>query len=338
MPFVAFDCEGPITLNDNAFEFTAHLLPKGEYFFTQISRFDDYLADIKKKPGYKAGDTLKLILPFLRLFGGTNKLLEEFSEKTLILLPGVERVLPKLNKILPTFIISTSYKPYLSALSKKIGFPMSQIFCTEVDLDKVKLSQGEKALLQKLYEEILNYPPIELPKEASRPEDLPSNLRRILDRLEEIFFETIWNLDCGVFLREVNPIGGTEKAKACEKISQELGEPLSQGFYCGDSITDVQALELLRKEEGVSLSFNGNRYALRSAEFYALSKEAYLFEELIKLFLEGGREKLKAHKKTLNEGYEFSLVPSSKDEFSRLVEKSEAFRKKVRGELIGALG
>ncbi len=338
MPFLAFDCEGPLTLNDNAFEFTAHLVPKGEHFFTQISRFDDYLADIKKKPGYKAGDTLKLILPFLKLFGATNKLLEEFSEKTLILLPGVERVLPKLNKMLPTFIISTSYKPYLSALSKRLNFPMSQIFCTEVDLDKVKLSKAEREILQKLYEEIINYPLIELPKEASSPEDLPQSLRNLLDRLEEVFFEIIWNMDCGIFLREVNPIGGHEKAKACEKISQELGEPFSRGFYCGDSITDVEALELLRKEGGISLSFNGNRYALRSAEFYALSKEAYLFEELARLFLEGGKERLKAHAKTLEEGYEFASVPTSKEEFSRVVEKSEAFRKKVRGELIGALG
>ncbi len=338
MPFVAFDCEGPLTLNDNAFEFTAHLIPKGEYFFTQISRFDDYLADIKKKPGYKAGDTLKLILPFLKLFGATNKLLEDFSEKTLILLPGVEKVLPGLNQILPTFIISTSYKPYLSALSKRLNFPMSQIFCTEVDLDKVKLGKAEKEILKKLYEEIINYPLIELPREAKAPEDLSPELKSILDRLEEIFFDIIWNLDCGIFLREVNPIGGREKALACERISQELAEPFSAGFYCGDSITDVEALELLKREGGVSLSFNGNRYALRSAEFYALSKEASLFEELVKLFLEGGKERLITHYKSLNEGYEFSLIPFSRDEFLKIVERSEAFRKKVRGELIGALG
>lgn len=338
MPFLAFDCEGPLTLNDNAFEFTAHLIPKGEYFFTQISRFDDYLADLKKKPGYKAGDTLKLILPFLKLFGATNKLLEEFSEKTLLFLPGVPEVVPHLNKILPTFIISTSYKPYLSALSKKLNFPMSQIFCTEVDLDRVKLGKAERDLLKKLYEEIINYPLIELPKEAKTPEDLSPELRTVLDRLEEIFFEIIWNMDCGIFLREVNPIGGREKALSCQKIAEELSEPLSAGFYCGDSITDVEALEILKKEGGISLSFNGNRYALRSAEFYALSKSAYPFKELVKLFLEGGKESLKRHYKKLEEGYEFSPVPSSKEDFFKVVEKSEAFRKEVRGELIGALG
>jgi predicted HAD superfamily phosphohydrolase len=336
MPFLALDCEGPLTLNDNAFEYSQAIIPKGDYFFTQISRFDDYLADIKKKEGYKAGDTLKLILPFLKLFGANNKSLREFSKKTLAFLLEVPEVLPNLNKILPTFIISTSYKPYLEALCEITKFPMENVFCTEVDLDKVKLLPSEAKILEKFYEEIINLPLIELPKEAQKPEDLPSELLKILDYLEKIFFEAIWNMDIGVFLREVNPIGGFEKAKACEKISQELSIPFSEGFYVGDSITDTQALSLIKENKGVSLSFNGNRYALRSAEFYALSKGGSIFLELAKIFSEEGKEPLENLVK--KEPYEFGKIPLQKEKFDKLVEKSEAFRKKVRGELIGALG
>lgn len=335
MAFLALDCEGPLTLNDNAFEYCSAIIPKGDVFFTQISRFDDYLADIKKKPGYKAGDTLKLILPFLKLFGGNNQSLQEFSKKTLAFLFEIPEVLPKLNQLLPTFIISTSYKPYLQALSEVTNFPMENIFCTEVDLDKVKLSSSEAKILKKLYEEILAMPLIELPKSATSPSDLSSELLSVLDRLEEIFFEVIWNLEVGVFLREVNPVGGVEKAKACEKISQALGESLSYGFYVGDSITDMQALSLLRENGGVSLSFNGNRYALRCAEFYGLSKRGHIFVELAKAFLKGGKEELRQLKP---EEFEFGLVPKEEKELTKLIERSESFRKKVRGEVIGALG
>ncbi|MFN3505765.1 MAG: hypothetical protein ACK4Y7_06150 [Caldimicrobium sp.] len=337
MPFIAFDCEGPLTLNDNAFEFTAHLVPKGDLFFTQISRFDDYLADIKKKAGYKAGDTLKLILPFLKLFGATNKLLEEFSEKTLLLLPKVEIVLPTLQSLLPTFIISTSYRPYLQALARRLRFPMEFIFCTEVDFDKVRLSSEEVKILEKLYNEIINYPLIELPRDAKTPEDLSPALRNILDRLEEIFFEIIWNLDCGIFLREVNPIGGKEKERACKTISDKLGIPGSEGIYCGDSITDVEAFRLIAGLGGISISFNGNRYALRAAEFYALSKSAQFFIELVKTYLKKGRDGLERLYNTKGD-YEFGLIPKDESAFNMLVERSEAFRKKVRGEQIGALG
>ncbi|MCS7199002.1 MAG: hypothetical protein N2327_06645 [Caldimicrobium sp.] len=339
MCFIAFDCEGPLTLNDNAFEFTSYLIPKGEYFFTQISRFDDYLAYIKAKPGYKAGDTLKLLLPFLRLFGATNKLLEEFSERTLSFLKGIPEVLPKLYKSLPLFIISTSYKPYLVALCKRLSLPYSQVFCTEVDLDRVILSNEEKRILRRFYEEIINYPLIELPREAKSPQDLSQQQRNILDRLEEIFFEEIWNLECGVFLREVNPIGGEEKARACALIADNLSVSLSEGFYCGDSITDVQALELIKKQGGISLSFNGNRYALKSAEFYALADHGYIFEDLVKIFRDKGPEGFRTTRLEVSPTFEFGCIPPEGTcEFLELVEKSETFRKKVRGEAIGSLG
>ena len=54
------DCEGPISKNDNAYEMTAHYVPHGNKLFTIISRYDDVLAEVLKRSGYKAGDTLKI--------------------------------------------------------------------------------------------------------------------------------------------------------------------------------------------------------------------------------------------------------------------------------------
>ena len=59
------DCEGPLTLNDNAFELCAHFIEDGDELFKILSLYDDYLVDEVKKDNYKAGNTLKLILPFL---------------------------------------------------------------------------------------------------------------------------------------------------------------------------------------------------------------------------------------------------------------------------------
>ena len=58
------DCEGPLTLNDNAFEISAKFIQDGGELFKVLSLYDDYLVDIVKKENYKAGNTLKLILPF----------------------------------------------------------------------------------------------------------------------------------------------------------------------------------------------------------------------------------------------------------------------------------
>ena len=66
------DCEGPISKTDNAFEVASHFLPRGDYFFSLISRYDDVLSDIVKRPRYMAGYTLTLITPFLKAYGVTN--------------------------------------------------------------------------------------------------------------------------------------------------------------------------------------------------------------------------------------------------------------------------
>ncbi len=67
-------CEGPLALNDNAFELCREFIkPHGDRFFSQVSRYGDYLADMAKKPEYQAGDTLKLILPFLKAHGADQR-------------------------------------------------------------------------------------------------------------------------------------------------------------------------------------------------------------------------------------------------------------------------
>ena len=55
------DCEGPLTLNDNAFELANHFIDNGGELFKILSLYDDYLVDEVKKPNYKAGNTLLLI-------------------------------------------------------------------------------------------------------------------------------------------------------------------------------------------------------------------------------------------------------------------------------------
>jgi energy-converting hydrogenase A subunit R len=60
------DCEGPISINDNAFELAGYFIEDGEKFFTVISKYDDILVDEVKREGYNAGGTLKLIVMVLQ--------------------------------------------------------------------------------------------------------------------------------------------------------------------------------------------------------------------------------------------------------------------------------
>ena len=59
------DCEGPLTLNDNAYELADEFIEDGGKLFKIISRFDDYLVEDVKLENYHAGDTLKDLMTLL---------------------------------------------------------------------------------------------------------------------------------------------------------------------------------------------------------------------------------------------------------------------------------
>ncbi|WP_456432963.1 hypothetical protein [Thermosulfuriphilus sp.] len=348
--FVCLDCEGPITQNDNAFELAEAFIPRGGDFFARVSRYDDFLADVVRRPGYKAGDTLRLILPFLKAFGLTNEKMRLFSKKNLKLLPGARELLTWFSSRQPTFIISTSYRPYLEALCEACNFPLENVFCTEVDLDEIQLPEEEHDLLKELAWEIVAQPLLDWPEEARGPEDLPKEMKATFLRLEEIFFEIIPGLSSGRFLKEVNPIGGPEKARATKKAAHRSSLKLSQALYVGDSITDTLALEEVRRAGGLAVSFNGNRYALKVAEVAVIADDVRVLALVAEAFFKEGHRGILR----LIEGnsFSFDLPPEiteglsgtygiylvSREEFTRLVERSEQARRAVRGLAIGALG
>src|SRR3989304_1119764 len=114
--FFVSDCEGPISKNDNAFELASQFIPKGSRLFTLISRYGDVLTEVVKREGYKAGDTLKLILPFLKAYDVTGEIITDYSSRNILLVPGAKEMLQFVKGFMPSFIVSTRYEQYMRAL------------------------------------------------------------------------------------------------------------------------------------------------------------------------------------------------------------------------------
>jgi energy-converting hydrogenase A subunit R len=353
------DCEGPISKNDNAYELTSYFVLDGSRLFTLISRYDDVLADIVKRPGYKAGDTLKLILPFLKAYGVTNKDIEEYSARNVLLVPEAKDSLGFIKEFMPTFIVSTSYERYMKALCSVIDFPFENVYCTKLNLDKYEISKKEIARIKKLREEMIAMPIPEIPKNAKSLSDFSSEHKAVLRRLDEIFWNEISKLKIGSILDEVNPVGGKEKAEAIKSIVARLGSSLQKVMYVGDSITDVEAFRLVRQGGGLTLAFNGNSFAVREIEVAVLSENALTTAVIADVFNRFGKDQaltvVKEWKRTKVEKLDLHLP--LKDSFlkrferkfprvelvtsenmERLMQESSSFRKSVRGEAIGKLG
>jgi energy-converting hydrogenase A subunit R len=353
------DCEGPISKNDNAYELTSHFIPNGDKFFSVVSRYDDALAYIIKKRDYKAGNTLKLILPFLKAYGVTNQKMIDFAARDIMLLPGAKATMQFVQEIMPSFIVSTSYEQYISALCKAIDFPLENTCSTQVDIDRHQIAKEEAQTLRQLTKEIAAMHSFQIPKNAGSLEHFSLCGQATIKRLDEIFWNKIPKMRIGKMFDEVNPVGGEEKAKATNAIVTETGSSVSSVMYVGDSITDVECFRYVRNGDGLTISLNGNEYAVREAEIAAMSENTIVTSILADVFAKHGREKVLqlAQEWSLSTLKKFEvnhtlvmnvqrLYPHklprvkaiTKGSMGRLAEESIAFRKSVRGKAIARLG
>jgi len=333
------DCEGPISINDNAFELAGHYIEDGEKFFTIISKYDDILVDEVKREGYNAGGTLKLIIPFLKAYGATNKDIVEFSKENVLLVPGAKDTLDYVKKIMPSFIVSTSYSQYIKALCDLIDFPFENTYSTGLDIDEYEISNEDNAKIRKYRKTIIKNPDFE-----------------VIDR---IFWDDILKLPIHNIMKNVNPVGGKGKKEAVLDIVSKYGFKNSDIMYVGDSITDVEPLRFAKENNGLAISFNGNEFALREAEIAIMADNTVMISIIADLFNRSGKEEVINFIKLYMDNPEGAIEHSSinndlkkmintvnlpkiaiitSDNFESIVNQSKTFRNLVRGEAIGALG
>jgi len=353
------DCEGPLSKNDNAFELTRYFIPDGDEFFALVSKYDDVLADVVKRPKYKPGDTLKLVLPFLKAYGATNSQMKEYSAKNMRLVPGAKDTIQFVQSIMPSYIINTGYVHFTFALCDHIGLPYKNARGTKLDIDKYHMNEKERIRLREIRKEIIAMPMIEIPKNAKSVHDFSEKDQESIMRLDEIFWKEISQMESGKMFKEVNPLGGYEKARAVKDIAEGLKSTLENVIFFGDSITDVSVLRMVKEGGGLTVSFDGNEYAIREAEIAVLSENTIVTsiltdvfnrfgkDAVINLVAEWSHSKLKKYRFTpiLQERI-FQLYPEklpqveivTSQNMARLMKESKAFRKMIRGEAIGKLG
>ncbi len=340
------DCEGPLTKNDNAQEIAERFIPGGAEFFARLSRYDDFLADVVRRPGYNAGDTLRLLPPFLKAFEVTDSDVEAYSAEGVLMVPGALEMLDEVRGLLPAFIISTSYTPYLKALCSLSGFPMDNVRCTDLSLDAWEMPEDEKVWLRAQVGVLLEQGIIDIPEETASAADLSPSDQESAAMLDDLFWRRMDGRVSGAMLDAVRPVGGGMKLTALEGIMAAEQARGADVMYVGDSITDVQPLEAVRAWGGVSLSFNGNAYALAAAEFAAASPDAEVTAELARAFAGSGREGVlevvrawpRPKKDVKPIGRERAYVGVLEEELQALAEASAVLRRSVRGERIARLG
>lgn len=340
------DCEGPLTLNDNAFELANHFIDNGGELFKILSLYDDYLVDEVKKPNYKAGNTLLLILPFFLVENIKNKDMIEFSRNNIFTVSESKFLLDYLKERMNTYIVSTSYGQYIEALANYMDFPFENTFYTKVDVDALDITDDEISKIIEFKDQILE-----------TPEDY--------ELFDSIFFNEIPKMGFYNLIKEVDVIGGEGKKLAIDKIIDNDSIDINEILYIGDSITDVEPLRFARDHDGISISFNGNIYPLKEAEIAIISPSAITTAVIANIYADNDKkvvldfindyndennleELFKKYDIDYNVKEEFFRVFENYDKpiikivnqenFDEILEASTKMRNEIRGQDIGGLG
>ena len=290
------DCEGPLTLNDNAYELADEFIEDGGKLFKIISRFDDYLVEDVKLENYHAGDTLKLIVPFYKLAGLTNEKMIKFSRENIYLVDGSDDTLRFANELIDSFIVSTSYGQYIEALCNYIDFPFQNTYHTQLDIGWATNFNSFDKKLDNVSSTTNNSQTIVGDKSPKFIEELKKveEFRKIIlehgdeseddfNVLYDIFFNEFPKLEINKYIESVKTVGGKGKQIAVEDIVERFGLESGSIIYMGDSITDVEPLQYARENGGLSVSFNGNEYPLNVAEIAVISDHTIVSSILIDL-------------------------------------------------------
>jgi len=354
-------CQGPLATNDNVFELCREfLMPQGDFFFKQVKRYDDYLATIAKRPGYQAGDSTKLILPFLKAAGLTNERVAEYSRQHLTLMPKAEEACSfLLSQDFSLFALSAGYCQFAAAVAERLGLAQERLFCTELDLDRYELPENDAKELAQLLEKIAAAPALDLPPNAKTLEDLAPEVQEAIHLLDTIFWDTIPRMDIGRIYQETTTMGGPEKGKALDDSLAQTGLSLENAMYVGDSITDVPTLQKVRAGGGVAVAFNGNRYAVAAAEVIVVADTAWPVALLAAVFRHWGKEGVVELAQSSRpgasrylvlpeamiepiarglQGSTFNLYHPETSKREDVLRDSEAMRRRLRGAEVAELG
>ena len=340
------DCEGPLTLNDNAFELSAKIIEDGGELFKILSLYDDYLADIVKKENYKAGNTLKLILPFFACENLKNSDMVDFSKNNIYSVRDSKFLLSYLKTAMNIYIVSTSYGQYIEAVSNYMDVPFENTFYTNVDVDSLSLNDEEIEKINEFKELILN-----------NPEDY--------ELFDDIFFNQITKMGIYEKIKDIEVVGGEGKKLAIDEIIARDGIDINKIWYIGDSITDVEPLEFARRNDGISISFNGNEYPLKVAEIAIVSPSAVTTAVVANIYANFDKNKVLKFIEDYNDSndlrelfnqYEIDLEIKDKffdvfgdekypiiqivtdDNYEDILKSSKYMRNNIRGQDIGGLG
>jgi energy-converting hydrogenase A subunit R len=283
------NCEGPVSNSDSAREIAEAFLPEGGKLFTLLKQFDYYLGDIEKIKSHVYGNSLKYILPFLKAADVTDKDVREFFNQHISVKNGTKEIFTSIQEKMSTYMVSTSYVHHTEEVAKYLGVGLAKTYSTRLSFDDYAMGEREQKMFTGLANAFLQLPPISWNETGV----VPADGQFAIDSLKAFLFERLSTFSVNQWLKDIHLMSGAAKAEAVLDIAKRGNVSLEDIMYVGESITDVNALSLVREKGGLSISYNGSREAVLNAEYIVVSKDTAILKEMALTFCQSGKKDIR---------------------------------------------
>src|SRR3989344_5820279 len=272
------DGEGPLVLTDLAraaaariqLEHNGHAVD-GRFLFDTISLYNAYKAETTGPN--QAGDTLALLIPHLVTHKIGDDALRSEAAKTQ-LAPGVKEFLDLVRRDWEIYVVSSAYNHLWDYVKHKtnLGLTYKEVISSGVKLGGIWLSQEAKDKIHRAEQQVLDQETgilkeIEAFKNGISVKEIfatGTNLGEVCEIFDRLYVSELPRLGF-IPSHKCDVMNGKRKAEFVSQKALERGIDVSRTAYIGDSITDDQALKLVREHQGLAIALNGDEFAIRNA-------------------------------------------------------------------------
>ena len=256
----------------------------GKLYDTMMS-YDNIMSFGLGREDRKSGEALRTLAPMLKAAGATDSSMYGYFVSDMSLMPNSD-VMHYFGGVMTSQMVSEAYEHHSVALCERLGLPADTVKSTEISFDELNMSKQDGKRFRDFVSDISK---MDVPKVSTNGgvQFIDHKDQMILETIDGIM-EKIEATDVFYQLENMKVMGGNEKAFALMDMRRATNVDLDSAAYIGSNGTDYPAMDIVRDNDGLSISFNGDGYAVKGSNIAVMSPNPVVAAVLVaEFYLEG---------------------------------------------------
>lgn len=341
---------GLLTSGDPMRRMCDRFIRDGGRIYDVLTAYDGIMRYELSRDDKLSENTVKTLAPLLKASGVSDRSLYDQFRKDMCLTPGSD-VIHYISGLMTTHILTEAYEHHAIALCESLNILPEMIESSEILFDDLEMDKREANRFRGFANDLsaLNVPKITSSDDGTPYIDGRNSV--ILETAERLISD-IYDTEFMYLLKDMRSLGGNEKTFSLIDIRRRTQVDLDCTAYIGNSSSDYPVMDMVRDEEGLALSFNGDAYAVRGSNVAVMSQDSIVPAAIVSEFYRGGmdgvyslidswdRKKLQRYDPADRHLFDTllrrfpsklpSVIAVDDDNIDDVIKQSETFRRKQR--------